>query len=80
MNSDGVYNFIEYLDKLEEMIGLFKGVTTSSEIMGELPLTEEQILLANAYLEKIQTEWSKSFVSLLKFGVDWLEKNEELED
>lgn len=67
--------FIEYLDNVEEMIALFKGTVLSTEIMGDLPLTEEQILVANAYLEKIQDEWSDGFIKLLEFGVKWLKKN-----
>lgn len=78
MNSEGVYKFVEYLEQLEKLITLYKGVVTSSEIMGELPLTEEQIEVANIYLEKLQKDWSEQFVEYLKFGVDWIEKNEEL--
>lgn len=79
MNSNDVYK-LEFLEKLEEMITLYKGIVTSSEIMSELPLNEEVIEVANMYLEKLQKDWSEQFVEYLKYGVEWLEKNEELEE
>lgn len=79
-NSEGVYQFIEYLDKLNEMGHMFKGINTATEIMGELPLTEEQIEVANVLLEKIQDEWSEGFIQMLEFGVKWLKNQKELSE
>ena len=78
--TDGVTKFIEYLDHVNEMIELFKGISTASEILSSLPLTEEQVELSNMFLEKIQKEWSDGFIPLLEFGVKWLKKNDELEE
>ena len=67
--------FLEYLDNLKDMINLFESLNLSTEIMGEMPLTEEQVELTNVYLEKLQEEWSDGFLHLLKLGVKWLKKN-----
>ena len=67
--------FLEYLDNLKDMINLFESLNLSTEIMGEIPLTEEQVELTNVYLEKLQEEWSDGFLHLLKLGVKWLKKN-----
>ena len=67
--------FLEYLDNLKDMINLFESLNLSTEIMGEMPLTEEQVELTNVYLEKLQEEWSDGFLQLLKLGVKWLKKN-----
>lgn len=67
--------FLEYLDNLKDMINLFESLDLSTEIMGEMPLTEEQVELTNVYLEKLQEDWSDGFLHLLKLGVKWLKKN-----
>ena len=77
MVDEGLTKFLEYLDNLNDMIKLFNSLTLSTEIMAEMPLTEEQTEVMNIYLEKMQEEWSETFMELLKVGVKWLEKNKE---
>ena len=70
--NDGIYKFIEYLDALNEQIVTFKSVVTATEIMGELPLTDEQIEASNVFLNELQKEWQKQFLEFLEFGVKWI--------
>lgn len=67
-NSEGVYKFIEYLELLNEHTTLFKSLVTATEIMGELPLSEEQMEVANILLEKLQDDWTEQFNTLLEIG------------
>ena len=69
--------FLEYLDSLKELISLFETMQLSAEIMEELPLTEEQIELVNAYLNELLSNWEDSFLIMLKQGVKWVEHNKE---
>jgi len=70
--NDGVYKFIEYLDALNEQITTFKSVVGATEIMDELPLTDEQIEASNVFLNELQTEWQKQFLEFLEFGIEWI--------
>ena len=72
--------FIEYLDNLRDMCNLFENMTVATEIMSEIPLTEEQVAVANAYFEKFQSEWETGFLKLLEVGVTWIKKNKEKGD
>ena len=74
---NGVYDFIKYLDNLGEMSSLFKSLTTVTEIMGEIPLSDEQIEMSNVLLNKIQKDWQKEFLTLLEVGVEWLKNQED---
>ena len=67
--------FLEYLDSLKELISLFETMQLSTEIMEQLPLTEEQIELVNAYLNELLSHWEDSFLIMLKQGVKWIEHN-----
>ena len=69
--------FLEYLDGLKELISLFETMQLSAEIMEQLPLTEEQIELVNAYLNELLSNWEDSFLIMLKQGVKWVEHNKE---
>ena len=40
--------FLKYLNSLKELITLFESMNLSTEIMAEMPLTEEQVELTNA--------------------------------
>ena len=64
--------FIKYLDTLNECIEIYKSLSLASEILGELPLTEEQIEAINILLELFQSDWKNQFVELLEFGVNKL--------
>lgn len=74
---NGVYDFIEYLDILGEMSSSFKSLNIATEIMGEIPLSEEQIEMSNVLLNKIQKDWQKEFLKLLEVGVEWLKNQED---
>ena len=67
----------EQNNELNEMIEIFKSITTATEIMSELPLTEEQITASNIMLEKIQEDWSDNFIQLLEYGTKWLNNQKE---
>ena len=69
--------FLEYLDSLKELISLFETMQLSTEIMEQLPLTEEQIELVNAYLNELLSHWEDSFLIMLKRGVKWIEHNKK---
>ena len=69
--------FLEYLDSLKELINLYKAMQLSTEIMEQLPLTEEQIELVNAYLNELLSHWEDSFLIMLKRGVKWIEHNKK---
>ena len=69
--------FLEYLDSLKELISLFETMQLSTEIMEQLPLTEEQIELVNAYLNELLSHWEDSFLIMLKQGVKWIEHNKK---
>lgn len=69
--------FLEYLDSLKELISLFETMQLSTEIMEQLPLTEEQIELVNAYLNELLSQWEDSFLIMLKQGVKWIEHNKK---
>lgn len=71
--------FLEYLDSLKELINLYEAMQLSTEIMAQLPLTEEQIELVNAYLNEVLSHWGDSFLIMLKQGVKWIEHNKEKE-
>ena len=60
------------------MSSMFKSIVSATEIMGELPLTDEQIESSNVLLEQLQKEWSDGFINLLEFGVKWLKKQNEV--
>ena len=64
--------FIKYLDTLNECIEIYKSLSLATEIMGELPLTEEQIEAINILLESMQSDWKNQFVELLEYGVNQL--------
>ena len=66
--------FIKYLDTLNECVELYKSLSLATEILGELPLSEEQVEAINIVLESFQSEWKKQFVELLEFGVDKLKE------
>ena len=76
--NDGVYVFIEQLEKLTEMCDLFKSLTLSSEIMSEMPLTDEQVEVANTYLKEAQEHWEDSFIEILEFLLLHLTQRREL--
>ena len=76
--NDGVYVFIERLEKLTEMCDLFKSLTLSSEIMSEMPLTDEQVEVANCYLKDAQEHWEDSFMEILEFLLLHLTQRREL--
>lgn len=76
--NDGVYVFMEQLEKLTEMCDLFKSLTLSSEIMSEMPLTDEQVEVANSYLKEVQEHWEDSFIEMLEFLLTHLKKRKEL--
>ena len=40
--------FLEYLSNLKELINLFESLQLSTEIIGELQLSEEQVEITNA--------------------------------
>jgi len=80
MNENGINKFLELLNAIEENCALFKGFVISTEMMGELPLSEEQITLANVYLKKTQEEWSDSFIELLELCITWLQHNKKRDD
>ena len=69
--------FLEYLDNLHDLIKFYESMQLSSEIMGNMPLTEEQVKLTNVFLEKLQKEWEDSFLTLLELGVESIKKNRE---
>lgn len=69
--------FLEYLSNLKKLINLFESLQLSTEIIGELQLSEEQVEITNAYLEGILSEWEDSFLIMLKHGVKWIEHNKE---
>ena len=69
--------FLEYLDNLKDMINLFESMNLSTEIMSELPLSEEQVEVANAYLEDIQSKREDAFLLLLEHGVKWIKHNKD---
>lgn len=69
--------FLEYLSNLKELINLFESLQLSTEIIGELQLSEEQVEITNAYLEGILSGWEDSFLIMLKHGVKWIEHNKE---
>ena len=75
MSDEGMNRFMEYLDNLEEMIDLFRGLELSTDIISELPLTEEQITLGNYHFKKLQDKWCNNFVKLLEHGIEWIEYN-----
>ena len=72
---NGIEEFLDYLDELEEMINIFKTVSLCTDIMSELNLSEEQIDETNVLLDRIQREWSENFLKVLKFGMEWVEFN-----
>ncbi len=69
--------FLEYLDNLKDMINLFESMELSTEIMEELPLSEEQVEVANAYFQGLQSNWEDTFLALLEYGVKWIKHNKE---
>ena len=80
MSDEGLNQFMDYLKKLNGLSNCFKSIVTASEIMSELPLTDEQIELANVVLEKMQYEWSKAFIKMLEMGIENLKRNMELKE
>jgi len=66
--------FINYLDTLNECVELYKSLSLATEILGELPLSEEQVEAINIVLGSLQSEWKKQFIELLEFGVDKLKE------
>lgn len=71
--------FLEYLDSLKELITIFESMELSTEIMGEVGLSEEQEEAVNAYLEVIQNAWEDSFLIMLEKGIKWIKHNKEVE-
>ena len=69
--------FLKYLNSLKELITLFESMNLSTEIMGEMPLTEEQVELTNVYLEGLLNNWEDTFLIMLQKGVKWIEHNKE---
>ena len=72
--------FLEYLDGLKELITIFESMEFSTEIMGEVGLSEEQVEAVNAYLEVIQNAWEDSFLIMLEKGIKWIKHNKELKE
>ena len=71
--------FLEYLDNLKDLINLFERIVLSTELIKDLPLTEEQVYAINAYLSKIQGEWENTFLELLEYGVKWIKHDKGVE-
>lgn len=71
--------FLEYLDGLKELITIFESMELSTEIMGEVELSEEQVEAVNAYLEVMQNAWEDSFLIMLENGIKWIKHNKEVE-
>ena len=69
--------FLKYLNSLKELITLFESMNLSTEIMGEMPLTEEQVELTNVYLDGLLSNWEDTFLIMLQKGVKWIENNKE---
>lgn len=69
--------FLKYLNSLKELITLFESMNLSTEIMGEMPLTEEQVELTNVYLDELLKNWEDTFLIMLQKGVKWIENNKE---
>ena len=72
--------FLEYLDGLKDLITIFESMELSTEIMGEVGLSEEQAEAVNAYLEVIQNAWEDSFLIMLEKGIKWIKHNKELKE
>lgn len=72
--------FLKYLNSLKELITLFESMNLSTEIMGEMPLTEEQVELTNVYLERLLNNWEDTFLIMLQKGVKWIEHNKEKDE
>lgn len=75
--TDGVYKFLEYLDVIKDNIQIFESLVFASELIAELGITEEQAEVGNVLLEKMQREWEEEFLKVLKYGVKWIEHNQE---
>ena len=71
--------FLEYLDGLKELITIFESMEFSTEIMGEVGLSEEQEEVVNAYLKVMQNTWEDSFLIMLEKGIKWIKHNKEVE-
>ena len=71
--NEGVYKWLEYLDLLKDNINSFEIIVGATELMGEMPLSEEQIEAMNAILNGVQESWQENFLELLKLGVKWIE-------
>lgn len=74
-DNDAMIKFLELLDAIQDNCKLFESLVLTTEIMGELPLAEEQIELANVYLENAQKEWINNFIPLLEICIKWLKQN-----
>ena len=72
--------FLKYLNSLKELITLFESMNLSTEIMGEMPLTEEQVELTNVYLDSLLSNWEDAFLIMLQKGVKWIEHNKEKDE
>ena len=72
--------FLKYLNSLKELITLFESMNLSTEIMAEMPLTEEQVELTNAYLDGLLSNWEDTFLIMLQKGVKWIEHNKEKDE
>ena len=72
--------FLKYLNSLKELITLFESMNLSTEIMAEMPLTEEQVELTNVYLEGLLSNWEDTFLIMLQKGVKWIEHNKEKDE
>jgi len=72
--------FLKYLNSLKELITLFESMNLSTEIMGEMPLTEEQVELTNVYLDSLLSNWEDTFLIMLQKGVKWIEHNKEKDE
>ena len=78
MTNEGINKFLEYLDNLSEMITVFKGLAAACEVTGDLPLSDDQIEAMNVYFDKMQEDWTDTFIMLLELGVKWLKNNKEV--